>query len=58
MDRGGIEPGITLLTVEYKFGACLSLLQYRYSLGLGKSEPGNLCEQVEHVGVSSVAMFA
>ena len=25
---------------------------------LGEREPGNLSEQVEHVGVSNVAMFA
>ena len=55
---GGIEPGITLLPEEYYFGACLLLLQRRYPLGFGWKEPGILSEQVEHVGLSNVAMFA
>ena len=36
----------------------LSKSKCRHSLGLGESEPENLSEKVEHVVVSSVAMFA
>ena len=47
-----------LLAEEYNFGMCLSQLQRRHSLDVEwKWRPGNLSEQVEHVGVSNVAMF-
>ena len=47
-----------LLAEEYSFGMCLSRLQHRNSLEVKwKWRPGNLLEQVEHVGVSNVAMF-
>ena len=56
---GGIGPGFMLLADEYNFGMCLSRLQRRHSFDLEwKWRPGNLSEQVEHVGVSNVAMFA
>ena len=55
--RGG--GGIMLLAEEYKFGVCLLRLQHRYSLYFGwRWRPGNLSEQVEHIDVSNVAMFA
>ena len=48
-----------LLAEEYNFGMCLSQLQRRHSLDFEwKWRPGNLSEQVEHVSVSNVAMFA
>ena len=47
-----------LLAEEYNFGMCLSQLQRRHSLDVEwKWRPENLSEQVEHVGVSNVAMF-
>ena len=47
-----------LLAEEYNFRMCLLRLQHRYSLDVEwKWRPGNLSEQVEHVGVSNVAMF-
>ena len=35
----------------------LSKSKCRHSLGLGERGPGNLSEQVEHVGVYNIAMF-
>ena len=47
-----------MLAEEYNFGMCLSWLR-RHSLDLEwKWRPGNLSEELEHVGVPNVAMFA
>ena len=48
-----------MLLAEYNFGMVLSRLQHRHSFDLEwKWRPGNLSEQVKHVGVYNVAMFA
>ena len=52
MQHGSVTTVYIHIKLQFSKSKC------RHSLGLGERGPGNLSEQVEHVGVYNVAMFA